>query len=48
GAELGHFNIGSTVILLFPEHTMQWLMHLRPGQQVRMGEAIGRLKISKL
>lgn len=43
GAELGHFNIGSTVILLFPEHTMQWLMHLRPGQQVRMGEAIGRI-----
>jgi phosphatidylserine decarboxylase len=43
GAELGRFNMGSTVILLFPRDSIEWAPHLQPGRIVRMGEAIGRL-----
>lgn len=43
GAEMGRFNMGSTVILLFGPQRMQWEARLTAGQPVRMGEAIGRL-----
>ena len=41
GAEMGRFNMGSTVILLFARDRVQWSDVLRPSQAVRMGERIG-------
>jgi phosphatidylserine decarboxylase len=43
GAELGRFNMGSTVILLLPPGAAQWLPQLQPGSPVRVGETIARL-----
>ena len=43
GAEIGRFNMGSTVILLSGAGALRWLKHIEPGQSVRMGEPIGRL-----
>jgi len=42
GEEMGRFNMGSTVILLFPKDTIEWAPHLTSGRTVRMGETIGR------
>lgn len=42
GAEMGRFNMGSTVILLLPPGAVEWL-DLAPGRPVRLGERIGRL-----
>lgn len=44
GQELGRFNMGSTVILLFPESHVDWAENLVEGQTVRMGEEIGSLR----
>ena len=41
GAELGRFNMGSTVILLYGKDRAELLARCAPGQVVRMGEAIG-------
>ena len=41
GAEMGRFNMGSTVILLFARDRVQWSDAVRPGKAVRMGERIG-------
>lgn len=43
GAELGRFNMGSTVILLFPEGTVRWDAGLGPEHRVRMGQALGEI-----
>jgi phosphatidylserine decarboxylase len=40
GSELGRFNMGSTVILLLPPDTAQWLPDLQPGSPVRVGQTI--------
>jgi phosphatidylserine decarboxylase len=42
GAEMGRFNMGSTVILLFPHASVALADDLRVGRVVRMGEAIGQ------
>ncbi len=42
GAEIGRFNMGSTVIVLLPTQAADWLDGLDPGDTVRMGQAIGR------
>ncbi len=42
GAELGRFNMGSTVILLFEPNRVQWHPLLRAGSVVHLGRAIGR------
>jgi len=44
GAEMGRFNLGSTVILLFPPNRIDWDPDLRPGQKVRLGQRIGGLR----
>ncbi len=44
GEEMGRFNMGSTVVLLFPEGSLQWHQELAPGTLVRMGESLGSLK----
>jgi len=43
GAELGRFNMGSTVILLLPAGAVEWRQDLVPGHAVRVGEALGRI-----
>lgn len=44
GAEMGRFNMGSTVILLFAKDALEWGQGLKEGQKVRMGEALGALR----
>lgn len=44
GAELGRFNMGSTVILLLPKGRCEWDAAFAPGSTVRMGTAIGQLR----
>ena len=43
GAEIGRFNMGSTVIALFPRGTVRWGPDFREGAPVRCRQAIGRL-----
>lgn len=43
GAEMGRFNMGSTVILLFGKQQVEWLAQLQAESPVRMGQAIGQL-----
>jgi phosphatidylserine decarboxylase len=42
GEEMGRFNMGSTVILLFGQDAMEWSEDFIPGSKVRMGQAIGK------
>lgn len=42
GAEMGRFNMGSTVILLFGRDQVEWLTGLDHNQQLRCGQEIGR------
>jgi phosphatidylserine decarboxylase len=44
GAEMGRFNMGSTVILLFGPGKVAWDSQLQPGDDLRMGRQIGRLR----
>lgn len=41
GAELGRFNLGSTVVLLFPPGAVSWDPQLAPGHKVRLGQRLG-------
>ncbi len=41
GAEMGRFNMGSTVILLAPPDTVVWDAMLGPATPLRMGQSIG-------
>ncbi len=43
GAEMGRFNMGSTVILLFGPEAVQWQSMLLPEAPLRVGEAIARV-----
>jgi phosphatidylserine decarboxylase len=42
GAELGRFNLGSTVVLLLPRGAVEWNATLGNGDTLFMGTAIGR------
>jgi phosphatidylserine decarboxylase len=44
GAELGRFNMGSTVILLFGKEAVQWEEILQPETKVQMGQQIATIK----
>jgi len=44
GAEIGQFNLGSTVILLLPPARLTWRAELEAGQLIKMGEALGELE----
>ena len=44
GDEMARFNMGSTVILLFPPGAAEWSASLVAGQVLRMGERIGTLR----
>lgn len=37
GEEMGHFELGSTVIVLTQKNAMQWREHLKAGQGVKVG-----------
>ena len=45
GAEMGRFNMGSTVILLFGDNTVEWLDTLQAEQPLFMGQTLGQQKI---
>lgn len=47
GAELGRFNMGSTVILLFKQGAVRWSDALLPGGRVQMGQCIGTFPPSR-
>ena len=42
GAEMGRFNMGSTVILVLPRNRATWDPALIPGLAVRLGRSLGR------
>lgn len=42
GDEMGRFYLGSTVVLLFEPGRVEWLESLKPGDSVRIGQAIGQ------
>jgi phosphatidylserine decarboxylase len=44
GAELGRFNMGSTVILLFEKNRVLLDPLLHCGSRLRLGQSIGRLR----
>jgi phosphatidylserine decarboxylase len=44
GAQMGWFNMGSTVILLFPKDRVRWLAGLAAGMTVRVGEPLGQIQ----
>jgi phosphatidylserine decarboxylase len=43
GAEFARFNMGSTVIMLFPPGGVRWDPAVVPGAPVRVGTRLGRL-----
>ena len=43
GAEMGRFNMGSTVILLFANDRVRWLDGLRTEQPLQMGQRLGKV-----
>jgi phosphatidylserine decarboxylase len=44
GELMGWFNMGSTVILLFPKGRVQWLADLAAGMSVRVGQPLGQMQ----
>lgn len=42
GAEMGRFNMGSTIIVLFGKDKAAWNESLTAGKSVKLGESIGR------
>jgi phosphatidylserine decarboxylase len=44
GDEMARFNMGSTIILLFPPGAAEWQSTLVAGRTLRMGERIGTLR----
>ncbi len=44
GEQMGWFNMGSTVILLFPKDRVQWLANLTAGTSVRVGQTLGQVQ----
>ncbi len=46
GAEMGRFNMGSTVILLTPADMLNWLPKFAPGSRVEVGQMLARAAVS--
>ena len=44
GEEMGRFNMGSTVICLWPKGALRWRDDLHAGSAVRMGQALGYME----
>jgi phosphatidylserine decarboxylase len=45
GIEMGRFNMGSTVIVLFGRDRMRWLPHMQSDQLITMGMPLGQIQI---
>ncbi|MEI7841316.1 MAG: archaetidylserine decarboxylase [Methylococcaceae bacterium] len=45
GAEMGRFNMGSTIIVLFEKNKMNWNTDFMAGKQVKLGEKIGKRNV---
>jgi phosphatidylserine decarboxylase len=43
GTEMGRFNMGSTVILVFPRGTVSWAPQLASGSRIVVGQRLGQL-----
>lgn len=43
GAELGHFKLGSTVIVLFPKNTVEWAANIKPSSTVQFGQLLAHI-----
>jgi phosphatidylserine decarboxylase len=43
GAEMGRFNMGSTIIVLFGKDRVRWDPIIQPAALVRMGQRLGRI-----
>jgi phosphatidylserine decarboxylase len=43
GEEMGHFQLGSTVIILFAENKIRWLENLKSESPLKIGEKIGSI-----
>lgn len=43
GEEMGHFKLGSTVVLTFPEDAIDFADELEPGSVTRMGKVLGEI-----
>jgi phosphatidylserine decarboxylase len=41
GEEMGHFQLGSTVIIIFPENKIRWSEALKAEMSLKMGQKIG-------
>jgi phosphatidylserine decarboxylase len=39
---MGRFNMGSTVILILPPDTIDWLPDVKAGERIRMGQSLAR------
>ena len=44
GEEMGRFNMGSTVIMLFPKSSVTFNRELQAGSELKLGQKIGTLK----
>jgi len=40
GDYIGHFNLGSTIVMLFPNEVATWLQELKEAQPVRVGQKL--------
>ena len=47
GEEMGRFNAGSTVVMLFPRQRIDWSGTLTSGSAVRVGQELGRVRDHK-
>jgi phosphatidylserine decarboxylase len=45
GAEMGHFKLGSTVILLFGKNAIEWATSCTPDSTVKFGQLLGKILI---
>lgn len=39
--EMGRFNMGSTIIILFGQNSVKWSRSLKPGQALKLGQTLG-------
>ncbi len=43
GEEMGRFNMGSTIIILFAKDKINWSDNLAPGKPIKLGQLIGQI-----
>jgi phosphatidylserine decarboxylase len=44
---MGWFNMGSTVILLFPQGQVRWAPELAAGMAIRVGQVLGQVRAAE-